>query len=54
MKILAGTELTCDSADCGCKIRVEQPCPHGDAYVCGCGHPLSPIVTDPPMVTPGA
>lgn len=54
MTITAGTELTCDNKDCGCKLRVEKPCPHGDSYTCGCGHPLTPVDRDAPTVTPGA
>jgi hypothetical protein len=33
-----GTTLTCTNPDCGCLLRIEQPCPHGDAYLCACGH----------------
>ena len=33
-----GTELTCTNDDCGCRLRIEQPCPHGDQYTCACGH----------------
>ena len=36
----AGTVLTCGNGDCGCRLRIEQPCPHGDTYTCACGHPL--------------
>lgn len=54
MNITAGTELTCDRGDCDCKLVVEKPCPHGDDYMCGCGHPLTPIDRDAPVVTPGA
>lgn len=36
----AGTTLTCDNEDCGCRLRIESPCPHGDSYTCACGHPL--------------
>lgn len=34
----AGTVLTCSNADCGCLLRIEKPCPHGDTYQCACGH----------------
>ena len=46
----AGTVLTCTNPDCGCLLRIEQPCPHGDTYTCACGHPLtdaSPAVESP-------
>lgn len=33
-----GTILTCTNADCGCRLRIEEPCPHGDTYTCACGH----------------
>ena len=36
----SGTILTCTNTDCGCKLRIEQPCPHGDEYKCACGHTL--------------
>lgn len=36
----AGTELTCSNPDCGCRLRIEQPCPHGSTYTCACGHPF--------------
>ena len=35
-----GTVLTCTNESCGCRLRIEEPCPHGDSYSCGCGHPL--------------
>ena len=37
----SGTVLTCTNADCGCRLRIEQPCPHGDTYTCACGHPFT-------------
>jgi metallothionein len=43
----AGVELTCTNPDCGCRLRIEQPCPHGDQYTCACGHPLQS--TDAPL-----
>lgn len=36
----AGTVLTCANDDCGCRLRIEEPCPHGDTYTCACGHPF--------------
>lgn len=36
----AGTTLTCSNADCGCQLRIETPCPHGDTYTCACGAPF--------------
>ena len=54
MTITAGTELTCEMDNCDCKVVVQKPCPHGDAYMCGCGHPLVPVERDAPIVTPGA
>lgn len=36
----AGTVLTCTNPDCGCSLRIEKPCPHGDTYTCACGHPM--------------
>jgi hypothetical protein len=38
----AGTELTCTNRDCDCSLIVQNPCPHGDGYKCGCGYPLLP------------
>ena len=35
-----GTTLSCTNQDCGCKLKIEQPCPHGDTYKCACGHDL--------------
>ena len=35
-----GTILTCSNSDCGCELRIEKPCPHGDTYTCACGHPF--------------
>lgn len=40
-----GTALTCTRSDCGCRLRIEEPCPHGDTYQCACGHPFE-IVTE--------
>jgi hypothetical protein len=33
-----GTTLTCTNPDCGCQLKIEKPCPHGDQYKCACGH----------------
>lgn len=38
----AGTVLTCTNPDCGCRLRIEEPCPHGDTYTCACGHRMEP------------
>jgi hypothetical protein len=35
-----GTILTCTNPECGCRLRIEAPCPHGDNYTCACGHPF--------------
>jgi hypothetical protein len=35
-----GTTLTCTNRDCSCRLRIEEPCPHGDTYTCACGHPF--------------
>ena len=40
-----GTVLTCSNPNCGCRLRIEQPCPRGDTYSCACGHELRPIAT---------
>lgn len=34
----AGTVLSCSNDDCGCRLTIEVPCPHGDTYKCACGH----------------
>lgn len=36
----AGTLLTCSNAECGCRLQIVAPCPHGDRYQCACGHDL--------------
>ena len=36
----AGALLSCSNEDCGCRLRIEEPCPHGDSYKCACGHEL--------------
>ncbi len=38
-----GTTLTCNNDGCDCRLRIEQPCPHGDTYTCACGHPLEEV-----------
>jgi len=35
-----GTILTCPNPTCGCRLHIEQPCPHGTTYRCACGEPL--------------
>lgn len=56
MTVAPGTVLTCTNADCGCRLQVQQPCPHGDEYTCACGHAFASTDADvgtiPP--TPGA
>lgn len=37
----AGVLLTCTNDDCPCRLRIEEPCPHGEQYTCACGHPLA-------------
>ena len=48
-----GTTLTCTNAECGCRLRVEEPCPHGDTYTCACGHPFEDIGRFPLADAPG-
>lgn len=43
----AGTMLTCTNPDCGCRLRIEAPCPHGSTYTCACGHPFEPVEQGP-------
>ena len=38
-----GTRLTCSNPDCDCELQIVKPCPHGEAYVCACGHQMQPI-----------
>ncbi|HMJ77056.1 MAG TPA: hypothetical protein VK507_13855 [Iamia sp.] len=57
MTVAQGTVLTCTNTECGCRLQVQEPCPHGDGYTCACGHALVPAGdgddgTIPP--TPGA
>lgn len=54
MSTAAGTTLTCADENCGCRIEVVQPCPHGDSYTCACGHQLTPEEREPLPPTPGA
>ncbi|HEU0088137.1 MAG TPA: metallothionein [Pseudonocardiaceae bacterium] len=38
-----GTVLTCEHADCDCRVRIEEEChcpTGGDSYMCACGAPL--------------
>lgn len=42
MAITPGTVLRCSDPDCGCILRVEKPCPHGDDYTCACEHEMVP------------
>lgn len=43
MTVAAGTLLTCTNDDCTCRLRVEEPCPHGETYTCACGHPFTEV-----------
>jgi hypothetical protein len=43
MTVTPGTVLTCTNADCGCRLQVQEPCPHGDGYTCACGHPFATV-----------
>lgn len=54
MPVTAGTVLTCSNTECGCRVEVQEPCPHGDAYTCACGALLSASDGDPVPPTPGA
>ncbi|HYI62912.1 MAG TPA: hypothetical protein VEW93_14050 [Acidimicrobiales bacterium] len=54
MTIEAGTLLTCTNQECGCRLQVQEPCPHGDGYICGCGHELTAGSRPPLPPTPGA
>jgi len=36
-----GSVLTCTNPECGCRLRIDEPCPHGDTYTCACGHQLT-------------
>jgi hypothetical protein len=47
-----GTILTCTNDDCACRLRIEEPCPHGDTYTCACGHALEEATTGPPTDAP--
>lgn len=42
----SGTILTCPNPDCGCRLRIEQPCPHGEEYKCACGHTMTASADD--------
>jgi hypothetical protein len=39
---VTGAVLTCTNRDCGCRLRIDEPCPHGDTYTCACGHSFEP------------
>ncbi len=54
MTVAAGMTMTCSNDECDCRLEVVQPCPHGDAFTCGCGHPLRPEEREPLPPTPGA
>lgn len=56
MPVAPGTVLSCTDSDCGCRIQVQQPCPHGDGYTCACGHALTAGGGDDDRIppTPGA
>lgn len=41
----SGTVLTCTNEECDCRLKIEQPCPHGDTYKCACGHDFVAEVT---------
>ena len=43
----AGTVLTCTNPVCDSRVRIEEPCPHGDTYTCACGHRFEPADTAP-------
>ncbi len=47
-----GTILTCTNAVCGCRLHIEEPCPHGDTYTCACGHPFQAAIPGPPADAP--
>jgi hypothetical protein len=42
MPVARGTVLTCTNTECGCRLQVQVPCPHGEGYTCACGHDLVP------------
>jgi hypothetical protein len=42
-KNVTGTRLTCTNADCECELQINTPCPHGNTYMCACGHPLESV-----------
>jgi hypothetical protein len=44
---VTGTVLSCTNSDCGCRLRIQEPCPHGDTYRCACGHPLEAVGSGP-------
>lgn len=38
----SGTTLSCTNGDCGCRLEIVEPCPHGSTYTCACGHTFEP------------
>ncbi len=38
-----GTILSCSNPDCGCRLIIQTPCPHGETYICACGHELKSV-----------
>jgi len=46
MTVAQGSVLTCTNTECGCRLQVQEPCPHGDGYTCACGHALVPVGGD--------
>jgi hypothetical protein len=44
---VTGTVLSCTNADCGCRLRIQDPCPHGVDYTCACGHPFDAVGAGP-------
>jgi hypothetical protein len=50
---VTGTVLTCTNADCGCRLRILEPCPHGTTYRCACGHEFEAVNSGPLADAPG-
>lgn len=42
-----GVTISCTNPECGCRLRIEQPCPHGDTYTCACGHHMAATAESP-------
>lgn len=38
--------MTCTNPDCDCVLQIIEPCPHGSAYTCACGHELQALSSD--------